>query len=54
MYYIARGAKIDFALGALAPHTNGTLSHLTPEPTREFAEPLDTLIEDTESRLQNI
>ncbi len=51
--YIARGATTYFVLGALAPHTSGTLSPVTPEPTRELAEPRDTLIEDTEFRLQN-
>ena len=52
-YIIARRATTYFALGALTPHTNRTLSFVTPEPTRELAEPRDTLIEETESRLQN-
>ena len=54
--YISRGATTYFALGALnlAPHTNETLSSVTPEPTRELAKPRDTLIEDSESRLHNM
>jgi hypothetical protein len=54
MKYIARGATVFFALGTLTLHTKGTLPPVTQEPTRELAEPRDPLVEDTESRLQNM
>ncbi len=53
MNYIDRGATMNLALGALAPHTIGTPSLDTPEPTRDLAESRDPYIEDTESRIQN-